>query len=222
MLVVRFMKGIFRLRPPKPRYDVTWSADKVLDYLRKVDNENSDLKMLTLKTVALIALVTGQRVQSLTSIKISNIVYGDSLVQIRLTAILKTTSVRNSNPVLKLPLYKDSAICPVIALKVYLQRTKELRDTESLFISYAKPYTEVGSQTVSRWLCNVLELAGIDVTVYGAHSYRSSSSSKAKVSGVSTDTILKRVGWSAKSQTFAVYYNRVVEHDVEYANAVLS
>ena len=33
-LVRRFMKGVFNLRPTKPRYSVTWDVNKVLDYIR--------------------------------------------------------------------------------------------------------------------------------------------------------------------------------------------
>lgn len=221
MLVVRFMKGVFRLRPPRPKYDVTWSADKVLLYLRSIKNNDCDLKSLTFKTVALLALVTGQRVQTLASIKLNNVVFGD-VIQIRLTSILKTTSLRNSNPVLKLPPFNDVLICPVAVLKDYCSRTASLRKSDDLFVSFMKPYGPVSSQTISRWLCSVLKLSGIDVSVYGAHSFRSSSTSKAKESGVSTDTILKRIGWSANSQTFAIYYNRVVEQEGDYAAAVLS
>jgi len=32
-LVVRFMKGVFETRKPKPKYDVIWDASKVLTYL---------------------------------------------------------------------------------------------------------------------------------------------------------------------------------------------
>lgn len=31
----RFFKGIFRLRPPRPKYDITWDPEIVLSHLRQ-------------------------------------------------------------------------------------------------------------------------------------------------------------------------------------------
>lgn len=31
----RFLKGVFKLRPPKPRYNVTWNPQPVLEYLER-------------------------------------------------------------------------------------------------------------------------------------------------------------------------------------------
>jgi len=74
-LIVTFMKGVSKLRPACPRYDVTWNPDTVLSMLRTWPTQNCDLQKLTFKVVALLALVTGQRVQTLSSIKISEIFF---------------------------------------------------------------------------------------------------------------------------------------------------
>ena len=63
-LVTRFMKGVFETRPSLPRYSETWDVNVVLDYIAGLGQpEDQDLKMLTYKTVMLLALLTGQRRQ---------------------------------------------------------------------------------------------------------------------------------------------------------------
>lgn len=150
-LIVDLMKGISRLRPVKPRYNVTWNPDVVLKYLRGIVTETCSLKDLTLKLVSLLALCTGQRVQTLSNILLSNIHCDDS-VQITISSYLKTTTVVKSNRVLLLPPFHVSQLCPVVALKEYVKRTKLMRsECDSLLISYVKPHHKVSSQTISRW-----------------------------------------------------------------------
>ena len=65
-LVSRFMKGVYKDSPPTPRYRSTWDVKPVLTYLSSLHPpEKLDLKLLTLKLVMLIALVSAQRGQCL-------------------------------------------------------------------------------------------------------------------------------------------------------------
>ena len=65
-LVSRFMKGIFHLRPPQPRYTKTWDVNKVLSYLKSLGpNDSHSLKQLTLKTAALLTILAGQQICTL-------------------------------------------------------------------------------------------------------------------------------------------------------------
>lgn len=221
-LICRFMKGISNLRPPHAKYDVTWNVDVVLDYLKGMKIINLSLKFLTIKTVGLLALCTGQRVQTLASIILKDIIFGEQ-VQIKLTAKLKTTAVHRKNPVLILPKFSDEDLCPVKTLYEYVKVTKGLRNgNEKLFISYVKPYKGVTSQTLSRWLTDLLKSSGIDNTIYTAHSYRHAACSKAADKGVTVDTILQRVGWSDKSKVFAKYYNRPISDRTVFARSILT
>ena len=47
-----------------------------------------------------------------------------------------------------------------------------------MFIATIKPYRAVTSSTIARWLKNLLEAAGIDSSIFGAHSIRGASASK--------------------------------------------
>jgi len=162
-LITRFMRGISRLRPPSAKYSATWDADKVLTVLKTMNNDDLTVKQLPLKLVDLLALVTGQRVQTLAAIKLKDIEWSNP-VQIKLTSRLKTTTVSRNNPVLVLPSYIDNNLCPVNALKAYVNLTEGKRgNVNNLFVSFNAPYAGVTSQTVSRWLVYVLKLAGVDL-----------------------------------------------------------
>ena len=54
-MVIRYMKGIFNLRPPRPRYESTWDVSKVLHFLRSL----SPVKYLKLKDLRFI-ITNGQ------------------------------------------------------------------------------------------------------------------------------------------------------------------
>lgn len=221
-LVSRFMKGVGRLRPVHAKYNVTWDVEAVFQLFRKWPCDLS-LELLSYKTVGLLSLVTGQRVQTLSSILLKDI-FIDSNIKIRLRAMLKCTSRNNPNPVLNLPpFHNDTKLCIVDTLKKYLEITKPFRTeaSDTLFISFRKPYKPVSAQTISKWLKKLLFMSGIDCDRFTAHTFRHASSSKAAMSGLNTDSIMKCVGWSPRSRVFATYYKKQIESSDSYANAVL-
>ena len=72
--VKRFMKGVFELKPPLPRYQFIWDVSIVLDFLYHYSpNEELHLNVLTCKCVMLLALSSMQRVQTLEAINVSDI-----------------------------------------------------------------------------------------------------------------------------------------------------
>ena len=65
-LVSRFIKRIFHLRLPQPRYTKTWDVNKVFSYLKSFGpNDSLSLKQLTLKTAALLTILAGRRMHTL-------------------------------------------------------------------------------------------------------------------------------------------------------------
>ena len=71
-LVSRLLKGVYHARPPLPRYSGTWDVSRVLTHLssQRVDKDVS-LKVLTLKTVMLLALTRPSRSVDLARLDIS-------------------------------------------------------------------------------------------------------------------------------------------------------
>ena len=218
------MKGVFNLRTPAPRYDFIWDASAVLNFLRKLPDDNVlPLKLLTFKLVMLIALVSGQRVQTLSclNLRFSYRVY-DSLIFI-IPDLTKTSGPVKITAQVVLSLYDhNKKICVIRCLTKYLSRTllKTLFFIKTLLES-AKPFRPVGSQTLSRWIKTILRMSGVRTDIFGAHSTRSASSSKAKLAGLSVDSVLESVGWS-NEQTFARYYNKNIVDITAFSNAVLN
>lgn len=223
-VVKRFFRGLSNVRPPKPKYDSTWDPKIVLDYFKNLNNEKLSLESLSKKLITLLALVTGQRLQTLSLINIKNIDFKDETVEIKIPDKVKTSRLGRNQPILTLPVYKEREnVCPVTALRCYLERTKDLRgDKTFLFISFKKPFKEVSTQTLGRWIKNVLRESRLDTNVFSAHSTRHASTSAAKRKGVSFDVIRKLAGWSDKSTTFTKFYYRPVAKNLEaFGHAIL-
>ena len=68
-------------------------------------------------------------------------------------------------------------------------------------------FKEVSSSTIARWLKEVLHLAGIDTSIFKAHSYRSASTSAAFSCGISLNDVLNTANWT-NANTFYRFYNR--------------
>ena len=62
---------------------------------------------------------------------------------------------------------------------------------DQVVVALIKPHKAVTSSTIARWLKSLLEAAGIDTTVFTAHSVRGASSSAAANLGITTNDILK-------------------------------
>ena len=72
-------------------------------------------------------------------------------------------------------------------------------------MAYNYPHKPVGVATIARYIKLFLGLAGIDLTVFTAHSTRKSSTSKANNMGLPIKDIIKAAGWRNTS-TFAKFY----------------
>ena len=117
--VKRFMKGIFRSRPPLPRYCKTWDVNLrlVLQYIGSMGNSQElSLKDLTLKLVMLVALTTAQRGQSLQLLDTQNMVQEETAYTFMLNSNLKQSKPGKSTSdlVIKLNTYPyDRNLCVV-------------------------------------------------------------------------------------------------------------
>ena len=76
-----------------------------------------------------------------------------------------------------------------------------------MFPSYRKPHKPVTSSSIAQWLKEILNEAGINTTLFKAHSTRAASTSTAKMAGLSTNNITKMADWSRES-TFEMYYHK--------------
>lgn len=222
----RFLRSVSRSRPSQPRYNFTWDPLLVLNYLEKFFPHSSiPLSELSKKILMLLMLITGHRLQTIALIKTDSIIIGPDEIQIFITDRIKTSGTRAEQPVLHIPYFLEKPeLCVASALLHYLERTANLRENslEYLFISLKEPYKNISKQTLARWIKNVLKEAGVNVSLFSAHSVRHASTSMALRNGISVDVIRKTAGWSASSNTFAKFYNRPLKTSVLFANAILN
>ena len=128
-------------------------------------------------------------------------------------------------PTLDRSLKSDKSLCPVRALRYYLDRTSELRQNKELvFVSFKKGFNkEISPATISSWikqaviLCYELsdqeshtlhQVKALDVWAFAA--------SEAFQSGVSLDQILSACHWKSHN-TFTQFYLK----DVAWADSDL-
>lgn len=225
--IARFFKGVYRLRPIKSRYVFTWDTNIVLNYLKKLDlNDHNYFSLLSKKLVMLLALGTAQRAQILSIIKITNIKFDVGGVTIVIDDLIKTSARNKSQPILKFQYFsQEKNLCIASCLFDYINFTKNIRENENkLFLSLNKSHKAISSQTISRWLKEVLQASGINIELFKGHSTRSAATSKANNLGVSIDLIRKTAGWTSGSLTFAKFYNKPIsdESDGNFVSAVFN
>lgn len=210
--LIRFFKGVFRLRPPMPKYNVTWDTTCVLSHLATwYPNDSLVLDQLTKKCITLLALVTAHRVQTFSKINIKNIETKCNEILIKIPDLIKTSKKGTTQPLLVLPYFlQKKEICPAQTLVDYIDKTSLLRKTDSLFIGCRKPHKAATTQTLCRWIKGTLLKSGIDVSIFSAHSTRHAATSKAHQLGVNIDLIRKTAGWSNNSDTFFKFYQRSI------------
>lgn len=223
----RFIKGTFRLRPPQPRYNLTWDASLVLNYLGNLyPNEGISLKILSTKLLTLLALVTAHRLQTLSKIKINNIQVNVNEIVIKIPDLIKTSRPGSSQPLLVLPFFLEKPqVCPCKTLTDYLRATNDIRGSVStLFISFRRPHRAVTAQTLSRWIKDTLSKSGVDISIFSAHSTRHAATSLAHKMGVNLDVIRNTAGWSHNTDTFAKFYNRHItdKSSASFARNIIS
>jgi integrase len=182
------------------------------------------LEAITLKLTTLLALATGQRVQTLSKIDIRNIQKTKDQIEIFIPDLIKTSGPNKPQPCLLLPRFEDKpSLCLLSNLEEYLLRTADLRpaDCYALLLTFKRPFRPATSQTISRWIKTILAKAGVDTNVFKAHSTRHASASHANRAGVDIDVIRKTVGWSNNSCTFARFYNRPMESRSNFAKSLI-
>ncbi|CAC5398982.1 unnamed protein product [Mytilus coruscus] len=178
------------------------------------------LKELTLKCVALVALSTAHRAQTLIALDLSLMKCDNNIVTFNTKELFKTSRPKHMSPDVKICSFHTKEICPVYTLKHYIIKIKHFRKSNKLFVSY-KTFKNVTTSTIARWLCDILTLAGINVSKFKAHSYRSASTSAASRAGLSLAGILKTANWSSAG-TFQKFYHKEIKKSANYTESVFS
>lgn len=226
-LVVRFMKGVFNLRPPLPRYVATWDVQPVLKQLQSMHPLHVlSLKDLSLKLVMLMALTQAARVQTLHLLTTQGLCIEQDSIMVPLSGNIKQCRPQFNVRFIRFQAYpKDDSLCVCATLRQYLERTRALRQgrdqaSATLLLSFIKPHKAVTRDTIARWLRLLLGRSGVDTTRFKAGSVRAAAASKAKALAVPVTCILAKAGWT-RARTFAKFYDKQVGTTDSFQDAVL-
>ena len=88
-LIIRLLKGIFLVRPSRPRYELIWDTDLVLTYLKGLESSKITLKFLSMKLVTLLTILSGQRVSTVHRFRISQTQNTPALIIFNIPGLLK-------------------------------------------------------------------------------------------------------------------------------------
>ena len=216
--ISKLLKSFEKQRPTILRYAVTWDVNKVLYFLKEWYPHNTiSLKQLTLKTVMLIALSSSDRAQTIQKMRVDKCVCTARGVEFPIFDKLKTSRHLRRPRVVICPRWSDPALNVEKCVTDYMARTLTLRckvirqnkpKPIQLFISHMTGLP-VARNTISRWLTEVMTLAGIDTSYFKGHSTRGASTSKAKSRGANPQQIINQGDWTNVS-TFERHYNREI------------
>uniref|UniRef100_A0A1Y1MHV1 Tyr recombinase domain-containing protein n=1 Tax=Photinus pyralis TaxID=7054 RepID=A0A1Y1MHV1_PHOPY len=157
------MRGLSRLRPSKPKYNTTWDPQPVLAFVARM--QTLDLKGLSRKLATLFVLATGQRLQPISLIIVSGIQKSEDGLRIFIPDLLKTSGVRRPQPVLMIPFFENANLCLGRTVEAYLDATRN-EEGFFLFLTFKKPHGVATKQTLSRWVKEILHLAGVDTNQF--------------------------------------------------------
>ena len=226
----RLLSSFYRDRPKSSRNLPKWNLSVVLNELTKAPFEpmkDTDLKHLTLKTAFLLALASGKRrseIHAWVVNKVANLGQWEKVALFPSSDFIAKNQLAREGSQSVSPVTipalttivdrqfkEDRTLCPVRALRFYLDRTKDLRGSRSLlFISFKKGHTsDIRPATLSSWLKQTILLCykqadqqALDLVQVKAHDIRAS---KAFYGGVSVDQIMQACHWKAHN-TFTNFY----------------
>ncbi|GAA6095931.1 uncharacterized protein LOC125138511, partial [Tachysurus ichikawai] len=245
-LIRRFMKGARRALPVSRSVVPGWDLSMVLEVLAQQAFEplgDVSLRLLSFKTALLLALASAKRVGDLHALSVHSSCTQFSLTGDKVLLRPNPAFVPKCLPAFTLGAIELSAfhpppfssaedqrlnaLCPVRALKAYMDRTNSFRRSDQLFVSWAPPHmgNPISKQRLSRWLVDAISLAyesrGLQPPGgLRAHSTRGLAASWALFGGVPLQDICAAASWSSP-HTFVRHY-RLDVTQTTVAHAVLS
>ena len=201
--------------------------------------KDTDLKHLTLKTAFLLALASGKRrseIHAWVANKVSNLGHWEKVALFPSDFIAKNQLAREGSQsvspvtipalttIVDRQFKEDRILCPVRALRYYLDQTKDLRGSRSLlFISFKKGHTsDIRPATLSSWLKQTILLCykqadqqALDLVQVKAHDIRAFAASKAFYGGVSVDQIMQACHWKAHNRFTNFYLKDLTWSDTQ-------
>ena len=229
----RLLASFHRDRPRIGKSIPTWDLSLVLLALTKKPFEplnQAQLKFLTLKTVFLLALASGKRRSEIHAWTHASVFFrsdGSKVTVAPSSAFLAKNQLASDGPssvqqvvipalssIVDSTLTQDISLCPVRALRIYLDRTQSIRKGKDLlFVSLKTGFTkDIARATISHWIKRTVQLCyqfadseTLQLSRVKAHDVRALAASLAFKGGVALDEILNSCYWRSHG-TFTNFY----------------
>ena len=212
-------QSFYKQRPTFGKYIVTWDVGKVLRFLASWHPPSAiSLKQLTLKTVTLIALTASDRAQTIHALRVDRVAITNQGLEFVIFDTLKTTRSGQPPKVVKCVSWDAEELDVSFYVQKYMDKTfvfrcrsykKGLGKPTQLFLSH-RTGLPVSRSTISRWIKEVMRMAGIDVNMFSPGSTRGASVSAAARRGASLTQILLNGDWTNLG-TYQRFYHRTVD-----------
>ncbi len=186
------------------------------------------LKWITFKTVFLLALASGRRRSEIHALRkefrreegwksITLFTEASFIAKTELASTVKQGKplvIPSLSKTLSAGLEEDRLLCPVRALRFYIDRTKDIREgKKKLLVSFKNNFKgDISRATISHWIKKTILLAyektseeDWKVLQVKAHDVRGLAASWARISNVALEEIMLACTWKSHN-TFTQYY----------------
>ena len=169
-IITQILMGTFNQRPPQKRLAPFRSINDVIQTLAKPPYEplhNAPLNLLTKKTLpgsSSVGQEKGLPPSSHDKVRLPKFEPGG-------VRLIPDPQFRANNQSMTFTpeeifrptfssvssIHEDKRWCPVRALKWYIERTRDIRISERLFIIPCSPYNPASKDTISRWIVDLIK-----------------------------------------------------------------
>ncbi|MCG7869396.1 MAG: hypothetical protein JAY74_23885 [Candidatus Thiodiazotropha taylori] len=230
-IISELIKGFTLKRPVSRSLTPKWNLTCVLWSLTKSPFEplkSVDIKFVTFKAVFLLTFASARRRSEIHALSVEEGCFrydrnSDSLTLLTQPGFLAKNQLPDSlpEPIVIPGLTQfcgsdsdDRLLCPVRAVRAYLDRVKSKRSGRKRLFLPLKGTKDISPATISRWICEVIRLAysklsssDLSFMKISAHEVRALSSSWAYWNSVALDDVVRAAYWRSNS-TFSSFYLR--------------
>ena len=134
--VSTFLKGVYNLRPPTPKYFAIWNVNTLLSHIQH--KEISTFYDITKKLATLFMILAGTRVNTLVHLKVTNMYITDTEVTFTFDEVLKHSRPNYEQKPLIFRAFTSKDLCSVTTLITYLEHRLPASGDPALFITTVK------------------------------------------------------------------------------------
>jgi integrase len=170
-------------------------------------NEKLTTDQLRLKAMALVAFVGMFRPSDLALPLQSNLQFKENDTAVTFCLLGFKNDYDANGAEVTIPSSTDPILCPVQALKCYLERTQPLRSglDSKLFIATKKPFGGLTAQRCSKLLQQVAQQAGLDPQLFTGRTFRRGGATTAINHNINPDVVMKMGRWKSPQVMYEHY-----------------